>query len=533
MKNIVGASLVAVLMVGSAVAPASALTIEEIQSQLKELLGKVATLTAQMNQLKSQGAPAQTVQATPIGVVGSSGYSHRVCALLNRNLSQGMSGDDVRGMQEFLQGEGFLAASPTGYFGPITAQAIAKWQAKEGLAQAGVFGPMSRERIKRWCGGGGSGDSSRLLNASPTRGAAPLTVRFTSALPDPGAHMIDFGDGSTGAYTICGESYPYSCSISHTYSVNGTYTAILYRNIPGGCGPNADPRCLGAPAENREIARVQIIVGTQACTKEYNPVCGLKQVVCVTAPCNPIQQTYGNRCVMEADGATFVHAGECRGVWDDPAQNPQCKSWYDGCNTCGRETPTSPAMCTLRACFQQEKAYCTGYFDSSTTNKPPTISGFSGPTTLSVNQTGTWTIQASDPENGQLSYSIRWGDEVNVYPIAAMSAERAFTQTTSFTHSYAKAGTYTVSIVVQDPHGKTAEAKSTVVVGGGNVVCTQEYAPVCGRLPGCVNTCPAGGYCAMMCQMHPAITYSNRCHMNAAGAEFIHQGACTSSSGTY
>jgi hypothetical protein len=54
-----------------------------------------------------------------------------------------------------------------------------------------------------------------------------------------------------------------------------------------------------------------------------------------------------------------------------------------------------------------------------------------------------------------------------------------------------------------------------------------EYAPVCGRPSGCVNNCPPGMYCAMMCQMHEPVTYGNRCQLNAANAEFLYAGACT------
>jgi hypothetical protein len=32
------------------------------------------------------------------------------------------------------------------------------------------------------------------------------------------------------------------------------------------------------------------------CTKEYNPVCGQVQIQCIRAPCNPIMQTFGNKC---------------------------------------------------------------------------------------------------------------------------------------------------------------------------------------------------------------------------------------------
>lgn len=48
------------------------------------------------------------------------------------------------------------------------------------------------------------------------------------------------------------------------------------------------------------------------CTMEYAPVCAKVQVECIKAPCNPIEQTFGNKCMMEANKrATFFHEGEC------------------------------------------------------------------------------------------------------------------------------------------------------------------------------------------------------------------------------
>src|SRR3989344_6118598 len=230
-KNVfLGLTIAAILIVGANAAPpsASALTVDEIQSQIKGLLAKIAELQAQIR-------TATTVQTTPVDTtITPSPNTHRICAILNRNLSQGTQGDDVRGLQEFLNAEGYLSANATGYFGPMTANAVARWQASQGVSAVGSMGPMSRERIRIWCG---------------------------------------------------------------------------------------NPR-------------------PQVCTKEYVPACGSKPIVCVTTPCNPIQQTYSNRCMMQADGATFLYEGVCR---------------------------------------------------NDSANRPPVISGLSGPTTLALNATGTWT----------------------------------------------------------------------------------------------------------------------------------------------
>lgn len=162
---------------------------------------------------------------------------------------------------------------------------------------------------------------------------------------------------------------------------------------------------------------------------------------------------------------------------------------------------------------------------ASDSNLPPVVSSFSGPTTLAINAVGTWSIQASDPENGQLTYQVWWGDE-NIYAPSMSSALGAnvFVQTTTFTHSYAYAGTYTVSIAVRDATGKEARTSSTVNVGATPVACTMQYDPVCGQPPepACRYSIPA----CMMMTPGPQ-TYGNLCMLNAAGATFLYRGECT------
>lgn len=42
------------------------------------------------------------------------------------------------------------------------------------------------------------------------------------------------------------------------------------------------------------------------CTADYAPVCGSLQVQCIKAPCNPIQQTFPNKCMAQAASATQI-----------------------------------------------------------------------------------------------------------------------------------------------------------------------------------------------------------------------------------
>ncbi len=184
-------------------------------------------------------------------------------------------------------------------------------------------------------------------------------------------------------------------------------------------------------------------------------------------------------------------------------------------------------MCTLKYCSAEitAKPYCTGYFGGAM-NKAPTISGFSGPTKLATNETGTWSVQASDPEGQHLSYSISWGDE-REYGSALSTSLPIFSQSASFTHSYSNPGTYVVSVVARDVDGKEAKVSLTVhVTGDAPTACTLQYDPVCGRPSGCANTCAPGMMCTMECRLHNPLTYSNSCFLNAAKAEYLYAGEC-------
>ena len=101
-------------------------------------------------------------------------------------------------------------------------------------------------------------------------------------------------------------------------------------------------------------------------------------------------------------------------------------------------------------------------------NQPPVVSGVSGPTQLTVNQQGTWTVKAYDPEQGSLSYTVDWGDNTPYSSGGGGTSATApsVSQSASFTHSYANAGTYNVAFVVTDVAGLSAKTSISVNVGG-------------------------------------------------------------------
>lgn len=145
--------------------------------------------------------------------------------------------------------------------------------------------------------------------------------------------------------------------------------------------------------------------------------------------------------------------------WSPCTNGTQIEGPVDS-NNCGISTSNAGIACPDLA------RTCT-----TPTNQSPVISGISGPTTLNAGQNGTWTINASDPENGTLSYSVIWGDEAVAIPMTMNSANSiSYTQTTIFTHSYSNAGTYTPTFYVRNNTGNTVSSSTSVNVGNSNSI---------------------------------------------------------------
>ena len=113
-------------------------------------------------------------------------------------------------------------------------------------------------------------------------------------------------------------------------------------------------------------------------------------------------------------------------------------------------------------------------------------------------------MHASVPNgpNTQLRYSVIWGDEGVLDTLNAFAGTAASTLQTSgsFTHLYARAGTYHPTFTVSNDAG-SAQASASVVVGKDTTPlnCPQYMAPLCNAN----ETLVGGGYGADGCQLSP------------------------------
>ena len=110
-------------------------------------------------------------------------------------------------------------------------------------------------------------------------------------------------------------------------------------------------------------------------------------------------------------------------------------------------------------------------------NLTPVINGVTAPTVIQIGETGTWTVNASDPQNGSLSYAVNWGD-ASILPMLRI-AQPVFVQGSTFTHSYANKGTYKISFEVSNTAGLKTTSTVTVHVSDSNPSIT---APVISNL---------------------------------------------------
>jgi hypothetical protein len=225
----------AVWLVGStALVPvASAQTVGELQAQIQSLLATIAALQVQLSAMTG-------------GTSGGS-MSGAGCYNYTRDLTLGATGDDVKALQQFLNGHGAqVAASGAGspgnessYFGPLTQAALAKYQAANAITPSvGYFGPKTRAHVTAACAStGGTGGTGGT-------GSTTSGLNFMVALDNPagaslpkGATNVNFlkfkvtGNGTITSLTVRRAGPGATSDFSNVYLYDGATRLTSGRSI--------------------------------------------------------------------------------------------------------------------------------------------------------------------------------------------------------------------------------------------------------------------------------------------------------------
>lgn len=444
------------------------------------------TIQGQINALLAQIKALQDQLAALQG-----GSTTPLCLDLSYNFgpddTDATTGGEVTKIQRFLVSHGLMSAAlPFGYFGPATMRALQAWQAQKGIVSSGA--PDST-------GYGFLGPKTRRALACTRQEPVPEQCPIYQAPLCGADETLTFDTDARGCKAP-------RCTKTITTCPMYDYQRPICRDGEQVVGGGTDERGCQLPPK------------------------------CVTTKCGVSSFSVGNACPGALGSDSVRYNGARFKCYDGFSGTVDVQ---DSCMTAESLQQSAERACANRC---------------SADNKPPVISSFSGPTTLKAGEQGTWKIQASDPENGALTYSIDWGEPQPGLSSAALkdALDTPFRQTTTFTHSYANPGTYIVRVSVHDNANQTAQTSSTVRVSSTAIdctkvpsttgpeslewqkvcrptVCTTEYAPVCG-LPATGSNCPAGSIC-MMVEPFPT-TYSNKCMLKAAGATYLYDGACKS-----
>jgi peptidoglycan hydrolase-like protein with peptidoglycan-binding domain len=136
--------------------------------------GDVAALSAQVQKLMAQiellkaASLRQNIQIAEL----------RAELKLSRRLHKGDKGDDVKTLQEILATDPdiFPEGQVTGFFGPLTAKALKRFQERAGLESVGEVGPKTLELLNKFLAQGGAGNSGKVPEGLLRKAEGVITV---------------------------------------------------------------------------------------------------------------------------------------------------------------------------------------------------------------------------------------------------------------------------------------------------------------------------------------------------------------------
>jgi len=478
----------------------------------------VQLLQAQLQQVEG----GQTVgPVVGVGMPTNSQTAAGTCLSISRTLKRGSENVDVEELQRFLTKTGdYTYGEITGYYGGVTEAAVKRWQASNGVVSSGtaattgygVVGPATRRAMSARCtGAAGNTAVARDLVITPKVGPLPLQVTATFSLNSSScsSFSLDWGDGTkplsfdAGSSTNCTKDIAHKRA-THTYNVPGVHR-VTFR---AGKGPLSLARV---------VTQTDVSVGdTAPAGFSLSPTTGSAPLATsisfpvLGSTCTSYEADWGDGTIDRHEAAGFEACSQDSGTQSLTHTYPVA-----GTYTVRFKTGRAPTA-QLEVNEQWNVIVKNDIVAGASVHITPTA----GPAPLIVK------VDMFGFGEACTSYSLDWGDSSSFQSYDAPTTEcdgEQFQKT--FTHTYIAAGNYSIKTKlgsVASLHN-LPESAQTILVGysGAGTIranCPYPDTPVCGEV---TYSCPVGYTCSQVYD-----TYENRCKLETAGADFVHDGPC-------
>ena len=195
--------------------------------------------------------------------------AHASSFSFTRSLGIGERGDDVTELQNKLLAEGIYSGPVTGYFGPLTEEAVKLFQAKYGISQVGLVGPLTRQKLNEVeqegmnIGAESSASSTEATSTESTDLNATSTEAVSTEATSTEAASTESGDSnatSTEANSNDNNSGG-GCSDGHKYNSNTGALCPVNASDTGsdfGAAVSAFARSLQLGARGEDVRQLQL-----------------------------------------------------------------------------------------------------------------------------------------------------------------------------------------------------------------------------------------------------------------------------------
>lgn len=450
--------------------------------------------------------------------------SYGSCITLSRDLAYGSRGSDVTSLQTFLVAQNYPGGGNwmiTGYYGTATQAAVRNFQQSRGLAQTGYVDSATRAAIS---------NCSSYTTPSYT---------YPAGYPYNNSYNYNYNYNNNSGYNYgynYGNTYPYNYSAPTISSLSVTSATVGSAVTIYGTGFDYSNNTVYVGS--MPVANVASYNGTSLTFTVPNISSGSMLVYVTNARGSSNTLTlsvtnYGNTCGY---GTTYGGSCGCQygSTYGCPTGQLSIQSlspnsgavgqtvtiYGQGFSTSGNTVRFGNGIITNvnstdgRAVSFVVPTYLTGYGNQTVnlgtynvsvsnasgmtsnalpftvtslgTTNAPIIQSVTGPTTLSTNSTGVWTVNLAAQSNTYTTVSVRWGDEGTYGSYSQPQTNSTWGQQTfSFSHAYAQSGTYTVTFTASNQNGQQSISTATVTVTGSGTGTNQTLSymsPTSGRV---------------------------------------------------